>query len=355
MNRAIKRFSLHPFIIRLFHWEYWPFDVVYAPMYLVYLWFGVRARSFFFFAAANPTIKNGGFLMETKSAIDPLIPEPYKPTTIYFENGTDFSIVLKAVKEKKITFPCIVKPDNGSRGRGVRKVYNEQELKEVLAIYPVPYVIQNFIPYPKELGIFYVRLPNEPNGKILSIVGKEFVQVTGDGKHTIYELLQQNGRYVLQLPVLKKLIADRLEIILPAGEKEILLPYGSHSRGCLFVDDSHKIDGRLTKVMDNICTKINGFYYGRLDIRYNTWEELVEGKNFCIIEINGAGSDPTHMYDPKHSIFFAWKEIIRHWKMMYKISVLNRKNGHPYLTVKEGLQMFKDNAAYDKTLNAFLV
>ena len=355
MVRLLQQLRQQPFIIRIFNWEYWPFDVVYAPMYLVYLWFGIRARSFFFFAAANPTIKNGGFLMETKSAIDPLIPKEFKPNTLYFDNGTNFSTVLKSFKEHQLAFPCIIKPDNGSRGRGVRKILNEQELQQVIASYPVPYVIQNFIPFPKEMGLFYVRMPNETRGRITGIVGKEFVQVTGDGHSTILQLLQQNNRYILQLPVLKKLIPEKLQVILPTGEKEVLLPYGSHSRGCLFIDLSNQTDARLTDVMNKVCTQIDGFYYGRLDIRYNTWEELLDGKNFCVIEINGAGSDPTHMYDPKHTIFFAWKEILRHWKWMYKIAVLNRKRGHPYLSVKEGLQMFKENAAYDKTLNALLV
>ena len=355
MARLLQQLRQQPFFIRFFNWEYWPFDVVYAPMYLVYLWFGIRARSFFFFAAANPTIKNGGFLMETKSAIDPLIPKEYKPNTIYFEQGTAYVTVFNAFKMQQLSFPCIIKPDNGSRGRGVRKINNEQELKEVIATYPISYVLQNFIPFPKEMGLFYVRMPNESMGRITGIVGKEFVQVIGDGKHTIHELLQQNNRYILQLPVLKQLITEKLDIVLAAGEREVLLPYGSHSRGCLFVDLSNLIDERLTSVMNKVCTQINGFYYGRLDIRYNSWEELAEGKNFCIIEINGAGSDPTHMYDPKHSIFFAWKEIIKHWILMYKISILNHQKGHPYLSVKEGLQMFKENAAYDKTLNALLV
>ena len=355
MIRLLRYLKQHPFFIRLLHWEYWPFSVVYGPMYLVYLWFGLRARSFFFFAASNPTIKNGGFLMETKSAIDPLIPKAYKPTTIFFENGTDYSIVIKGITENKISFPLIIKPDNGARGRGVKKVNDKEELKGVLPLYTVPYVIQNFIPFPKELGIFYVRLPNEANGKITSIVGKEFLQVTGDGSSTILELLKKNSRYVLQLPVLHKLIINRLYVVLPKGKKEILLPYGSHARGCMFVDDSHLINERVTAVMDNVCKQIDGFYYGRLDIRYNNWEELLEGNNFCIIEINGAGADPTHMYDPKHSIFFAWKEIIRHWRYMYKVAVINNQKGHKYLTTKEGLQMFKDNAQYDRTLNALII
>ncbi|MFR1446007.1 hypothetical protein ACLUYJ_20825, partial [Acinetobacter baumannii] len=88
---------------------------------------------------------------------------------------------------------------------------------------------------------------------------------------------------------------------------------------------------------------IEGFYFGRLDIRFNSFEELAEDKNWSIIELNGAGSEPTHMYDPKHSLFFAWKEIIRHWKILYKVSLQNKRRVFPFLKYKERVAMFRQN------------
>jgi hypothetical protein len=93
----------------------------------------------------------------------------------------------------------------------------------------------------------------------------------------------------------------------------------------LFLDTSHWVDEQLEESFNKICNQINGFYYTRMDIKYESLELLKQGKNFSIIELNGSGSEPTHIYDPKHSLFFAWKEIIRHWDMMYKISMLNKK------------------------------
>jgi hypothetical protein len=86
---------------------------------------------------------------------------------------------------------------------------------------------------------------------------------------------------------------------------------------------------------------------------YSNKEDLKAGKNFCIIELNGAGSEPTHIYDPGHSLFFAWKEIARHFKLLCTISILNHKRGFRYLTVKEGMQMFRENKAVMKTLDQF--
>ncbi len=138
-----------------------------------------------------------------------------------------------------------------------------------------------------------------------------------------------------------------------------MVPYGNHARGAKFLDDSHLIDKQLTNVIDNACKRVKDFYYGRLDIRYNDWQELKQGKNFCIIEVNGAGSEPTHMYDPKHSLIFARKEIIRHWILLWRISRMNHKRGHKYLSFKEGLAMFRYDGDIQKTrpnlmVNAFI-
>ena len=86
---------------------------------------------------------------------------------------------------------------------------------------------------------------------------------------------------------------------------------------------------------------------------YSNVEDLKAGKNFSIVELNGAGSEPTHIYDPRHSLFFAWKEIARHLKLLCIISIKNHKRGFRYLTVKEGMQMFKENKAVMKNLDKF--
>jgi hypothetical protein len=48
----MKKFNL--FIHKLIHWEYWPYQVVYLPVYFQYFYYVTRTRSFFFFNASNP-------------------------------------------------------------------------------------------------------------------------------------------------------------------------------------------------------------------------------------------------------------------------------------------------------------
>ena len=350
-----QRILYRPFFIRLFNWEYWSFNAVYVWIMPVWLYLAIRARSFFFFSASNPSIEYGGFLMESKKKIYDIIPPQYYPRTVYFLVGTKPEEVVARVTELNFAYPLIGKPDIGGKGRGVKKLQNQEELIAYAGSSALDYLVQEFAPQNNEVGVFYYRYPAEENGCISGVVRKELLGVKGNGQSTIRELLMLDKRFVLQLPVLEKEYGNALNEILPVGTEKELVPYGNHVRGAKFLDDSDRVDDVFVKHMDIICKQITGFYYGRLDIRYHTWEELRHGKNFSIIEVNGAGSEPTHMYDPRHSLFFAWKEIIRHWIILWRISRRNHKNGIPYLTQQQGMQMMKDNKAFEKKLKQLYV
>jgi hypothetical protein len=345
--------KLKTFFYKLLHWEYWPFEVVNFPIVFVWLFYGIRSRSLFYFNATNPRIKNGGFLMESKKEIYDLIPPQYIPKTIFCKKGIRTEEILSLLAVHKIQYPFIAKPDIGMKGLAVAKINSEAALETYLQKVPIDFLIQEFIDYPNEVGIFYYRLPNAAKGYISGIVSKEFLTVTGDGVHTIKQLIEQSPRASLQLNALEKAYTNFLETILPNGELMNLVPFGNHSRGAKFIDAKEWITDKLTTTIDAICQQVPDFYYGRLDIKYNSIAQLEQGKAFAIIELNGAGSEPTHIYDPKHSIFFAWKEITRHHSLQFKISKYNHQKGFPYLSFKEGKQMFKDNAALVKKLEAF--
>ena len=349
---SIQRILHRPFFIKLFNWEYWSFATVYLCIYPVWLWLALRARSFFFFAASNPSIKNGGFLCESKKDIISIIPPQYHPATVFFSIPGNGNIVLRELQRAGLQFPLIGKPNVGGRGRGVKVLRDEQDVIDYTHKAFLDFHIQEFVPWKKEAGIFYVRYPDQPNGMISGIVGKEFLSVTGDGKHSILYLLQQDKRALMYLKSLQKIHGDGLNQVLPQGEKRIVSPFGNHARGSKFLDVSHLVDEALTNVIDTICQQIPDFYFGRLDIRFDTWEALKEGCNFSIIEVNGAGAEPTHIYDPKHSIFFAWKEIIRHWIILNRISRMNHKAGHRYLRFSEGMAMFREDKEWSRRLAA---
>lgn len=89
---------------------------------------------------------------------------------------------------------------------------------------------------------------------------------------------------------------------------------------------------------------------GFLDTHF---EELEQGINFSIVELNGAASEPTHIYDPKHSLWFAWKELARHITYMFQISVANHQLGFPYLSYAEGMQQYRMHLEQNKKIINF--
>ena len=203
------------------------------------------------------------------------------------------------------------------------------------------------------MGIFYVRYPHENKGQITGIVAKEFLTITGDGSSTREQLLQKDPRAAMQLPILRQEMGAGLQHILADGQEERVVPYGNHCRGTKFVDASSWITPQLTAVIDELCQQIDGFYYGRLDVMYHSREDLAQGKNFAIVELNGAMSEPTHMYDPSHSIWYAWRELYKHMWHLFTISQINHQLGHPYLSHKAGMQQYRLHLKHNQKILDF--
>lgn len=340
------KYSIH----KLFHWEYWPQEIVYFIIYPYYAWIAWKLKAAGFFVIANPHDGEMNFLMESKIKIYKHIPTKYYPSTIYVEPTQDFNFILEEVKQAQISLPFITKPNIGHKGIGVRKIHSIEELSEHHQSAKHPYLIQHLVTYEHEIGLFWVRFPNEKNGKLIGIVYKEYLHVIGDGKSTLEELIYSDARTYYQLHYLKNKFKDEWNSILAKDEKKIIVPFGSHFRGSKFIDYSHKITPKLTETFNTICTQINGYYFGRMDIKFDNWKDLEDGTNFSIIETNGAGSEPTHIYDPNHSIFFAWKEIVRHLSYLKKVCLQNKQKGYQTANLKQLLKMYSDYKVYMKEI-----
>ncbi|MEJ5995074.1 NRDE family protein [Pedobacter sp. Du54] len=345
--------TLRMIMIRTLHWEYWPMHVFYAPMYFYWVYLSFKARSLFFFSAANPLRKHAGFALEKKSEVYAHIPPLHYPKTVLCPAEITATELKMKIDTQGLQFPLIAKPDMGERGVKVAQINTLVDLVTYSRKSKTDFLVQEFIDYPLEAGIFYYRIPGELTGTISGIVGKELLTVTGDGISTITRLLKKEGRFLLQLSSLERMYGKELDTILAKNEQKLLVPYGNHCRGAKFIDVSFKITEQLTKVVDSLCKQLPEFYFGRLDIKFNSWEDLYEGKNFSVIECNGAASEPAHIYDPTHSIFYAWREIIHHWNVLYKISTINATRLQLNLMgTAEGLKMLSKHSAYLKKINA---
>ena len=336
------------FLIRLRHWEYWPFEVVYIPVFIYYIYLSLKARSLFFFSAANPNIESGGMLGESKIDILDRINDQYTPKTLFFRNTVTASEILNRMMLAGFWFPIIAKPNQGERGWRVEKLQSEEELTRYMLDNHMELIVQAYVDEPLELGVFYYRMPGQQRGTISSIVQKEFLSVEGDGKSTIGELIGRNDRAVLQLPALSDRYGNQLQTVLPDGEIQQLMPIGNHCRGTKFLNANHLITPELVAVFDRISLPIDGFYYGRYDLRCRSVRELYQGKHIFILELNGAGAEPAHIYQPGSSLWQGWKSLLQHWTILYTISRENHRLGVPYMTFAEARVIQRRIQSYKK-------
>ena len=60
-------------------------------------------------------------------------------------------------------------------------------------------IVQEFINFPVELGIFYIRYPDKEHGHITSVVKKELLVVTGNGINNVEELMKRNSKITISV------------------------------------------------------------------------------------------------------------------------------------------------------------
>jgi len=328
------------FFIRLRSWEYWPFGFVQAPIFLYYPILALRTGSLFFFSASNPGILMGGMFGESKFEVLELIPKELKPKTILIKLHATLETITRAMAESGISYPAIFKPDLGERGWMVRKIHDDSEALEYLREIKIEFLVQEFVGLPLEFGVFYIRYPSESQGKVTSIVEKEMLSITGDGVTTIQDLIQRHDRALLQWEILRKRFASRLGEVLAANQMLELNSIGNHSLGTKFLDGASLINDKLSHSFDRISLQVPGFFFGRYDLRAASYEDLENGK-VLIVELNGCGAEPAHIYQPGYSIWKAFGVMIRHWQDIFRISRENHARGVPYISFAEGRSIYR--------------
>ena len=340
---------------KITNWEYWPSFMFYVPLLPYAFYLAIKARSFGFFSAVNPGIEGSGNGLESKYKTIQLLPSNFCPNTLYVEKGENIQDILPKITENNIEFPLIIKPDIGFRGLLVTKIKDEIELSAYLKKYnSINLIIQEFVDYPNECGLFYHRIPGEKKGKITSVTLKKYLTVIGDGNSTLLELIMNNERAKHYSEYISEINKDRLQMIPILKEEVVLNIIGNHSKGTQFINGNHLINNRLAYFLDNLNAKIEGWYYGRIDVKYNNFEELLRGENLKIIEVNGIISEPTHIYDPsKGSYYTALNSIKNHWKLIYLIGVKNKKlNKGNYTNLGYLISVYFNYKKYLKKVNA---
>jgi hypothetical protein len=333
------------------HWEVWHWFAKYIVIGPAWLWYCLRSRSFWFFMPSNPTITFGGFIGESKSEIYKQLPLGSFPTSILIQPGCWWKLVEARFASAGFKFPVAVKPDVGMMGYMFRRVDSMQQLRQYHEAMAVPYLIQTFITYPIEVSVFYYRFPDQPKGTITGFLKKEFMKVTGDGHSTLRELIIRYDRASFRRKELLSKHASQLDRRIPEGESYVLSHALNLSRGGKLVNMEKEKDDCLVSVFDAISHHTRNFFYGRFDVACASIEDLKKGKNFSILEYNGSGAEPHHVYHNGNSFFRACWILLQHWDVLHRIATHNYRQGVPRWSFAKGLRFSLETRRHFEALS----
>jgi membrane protein DedA with SNARE-associated domain/pimeloyl-ACP methyl ester carboxylesterase len=335
---------------RLTRWEFWPRWAFYPPVVVYVAGLALRHRQPLLFTAVNPAIPAGGFVGESKSGILNGLsgrPELVAPWTLVPASVPPPERATRALAfhdRHGGTWPLVLKPDIGERGSGVAVVRSAAEVEAYLARAEGDTIVQVFAPG-AEFGVFYVRMPGEPGGRIFSITEKRFPTVYGDGRTPLEDLILRDDRAVCMAPFYLRRHAQHLTWVPAAGEAVPLVELGTHCRGAAFFDGGWVKTPALEAAIDGLSRHYEGFWFGRYDIRCTSIEEFQAGRNFRVVELNGGTAEATHIYDPKTRLGAAYRTLFEQWRLLFAIAAANVARGARPATLSEVVQLMRRHGA----------
>lgn len=322
------------------NWELWPFWLRYLNITPTWFWYCLRSGSPWFFTPSNPTLTFGGFEGESKREMYEQLPPGSFPKTIYIKPHEHFNEVKSKIEEAGFQFPFIVKPDVGMAGILFRRIEDWVQLEKYHHRMPVDYLVQDLILLPVEYSVFYYRFPDSQQGVITGFLQKEPLHVIGDGQSTIGELITRHPQAKFRLDEMLGWHREKLNDVLADREKKYLSYAANLNRGASFINLQGEIDEELHKVIDELNLYSKTFYYGRYDLKAASLQALKKG-DFLVLEYNGSGAEPNHIYHSGYTLRAAHQEILKHWKILYRISRENYKKGIHYYPLVEGWRFLK--------------
>ena len=330
-----------------------PSKIFYVPMALNWIGLGIVYRGLALPTITNPRIEVGGLWGESKKVYLDMVSGGQRKwlaryaTMVVNGGDTDFENAVALLQATGITFPCVVKPDIGWQGHGVQLLHSEAQLKKYIAAFPVgaTMMLQEAVPWEGEAGVFYVRMPNEEKGRVVSMTFRYFPHVVGDGLHTVRDLIIADERASWKADLHLGLeerhggVSDDVLNAIPADGEIVRLAFiGSIRVGGIYRDADHEITPELSARFDDISRSMPDFYYGRFDVRFASVEKLRAGEDFSIIEVNGAGSEAISAWDPEVPVRKVYARLLEHQRLMFKIGALNRKSGWRSASIRDVLR-----------------
>ncbi len=310
-------------------WEFWPPWLFYLPLLPWLFLLAVRYRGAMTITAVNPGISRfGRFLVNRKSDKLGALPHRYVPPFVLLRVAANLEIRLaqaRAFATEK-GFPVVLKPDIGGRGSGVWIVRTPEELEQDIALVDYDVILQSFVDG-EEYGIFWVRQPGHRRGRIVSITKKDLPFVTGDGLHSVEQLILLHPRAVCFSRLHLRNLGDRSLEIPASGEIVFIGELGTHSRGALFHDGWASYTKQLELELASLTSSLEGFHFGRFDVMVPSASALQKGEGLQVMELNALGAEMTHIWDSQLGLRNAWRTLRWQWHIAYHFGYCNCLQG----------------------------
>lgn len=317
--------------------EFWPDWAFYTPVVLHWLALALRHRSLTLPTAANPHITTGGLVGESKSAILDQVTGPARRMIapyIALRTATDrpahdLPAGQATLRAAGLEYPLVAKPDIACNGAGVRVVHDAAALGRYLAAFPrgETLILQQLVRLPGEAGVFYVREPGAASGRITSITLKHVPFVVGDGASSLRELVLADPRAGSLAWMYLPHLGPRGASVPEAGVPVPLVFVGNHCKGSIFENGIRLATPALTAAIEGLVQAMPEFHFGRIDLRFQAPADLASAQGLQVIEINGAGSEATHVWDPRTTLGEAWRAQFEHYGAAFRIGAANRARG----------------------------
>ena len=306
--------------------------IVYALHPVALAWFGLQYGGFALPTAAKPGLELGGLPCTSKAALFALMGPAGRarlPPFARVEAGPGAAArAREAMAAAGFGFPVVAKPDLGRNGVGVKAARGPEELAAHLAKFPAGHgaLVQRLVDAPGEAGLLYLRRPGEARGRITVVTLKRFPEVVGDGRSTLRELILADGRARVFAGTYFRRLGAGLEAVVPRGERRALTSVGNHVRGSAFLDGAAHVTPALEAAVEAVAREIPGFHVGRLDVRYEDLKALERGE-FTILELNGAGAEPTQVWDPRKSVTEVYAGLLGQVRVLFEVGAENVRRG----------------------------
>ncbi len=338
--------------------EFWPTWLMYLPVVVQWLGLAIRHRSLTLPFIANPKLTLSGMVGVPKSELmqqaDSNSARSILPWVLHTVDDSDSQTQaaqwVARLPAQDIDFPFVCKPDIGCRGSGVKLVQNIEQLVECIESYPQGsgLLAQKLSNWEPEVGIFFVRMPGQSEGRIVSLTQKHTPHVIGDGSSTLGELVGQDHRAKDLTRLYYQRHQSKWDQVLDKGEDYRLVFSASHCRGAVFSDVRTQVTPELTQRINEIMAGIPEFYYGRLDVKYSTMARLKAGLDLEIVEINGASAESIHIWDRNATLKDAVTTLLWQYRTLFNIGAQNRRLGYRTPGIKLFYQHWRKEVALAK-------